>query len=214
MIVGGAISALGFYFLTQQAELLGLICVIAGFVIGFPRSLGLVAGTLFIVTYACIWIAAAYWVSSGQFDEPFDTWFSENSWHIFVWLALLVIQFCVPIVRSQSAWKWLVKDYGQPPENLPREFSLAAIDGFLFVDEEVIDVSAVTSDLALILTREKAGSLFFPWDKVKEVRVRNETPHIADIEVLRRTPVPLRMGIPWAKELAKNVPDSVRVFDA
>lgn len=215
LVAGATISALGFYLLTLGRELSGLALVVLGFVISFPRSLGAVVTTILLMVYAAVWVGVSYWVSNLRDDVPFGSWLIDNKFFVLYAVALMAFHFGSYFFHNRSMWSTLLEDYGEPPADFPTELSADAVDGLLWMDEdERIDVAAIATDAALILTREKEGSIFFAWDRIRQIRVRDESPHIADIEIIRRTPVPLRLGIPWSKKLAKNVPVGVEIIGA
>ena len=126
-------------------------------------------------------------------------------------VALISWQFIAYFRRNESAWTVLRADYSDGLEHIGKMREYASLAGIMTVDEEYISVYVMPVTDGIVIFRENDGHIFFPWTRVREIRILDHKPNTAVAEIERSTGLPLRIEIPWADQFSKSTPSGVNL---
>lgn len=151
-----------------------------------------------------------FWFSTRGSDESFFDWL-KNDW-IVVCIRSAVILGVVWwfLGARQTVWDAMYKDYSTAPAFRLESDSYPTVSGIMKVDEEEFDISTTPTEAGLVLSRPGGESLFFPWMKVKEIRVKNRSGSLAMVQIRRRTAIPLELEVPWDPAFHDAIGENVK----
>lgn len=151
-----------------------------------------------------------YWVSTRAGDVTLLRWIKED------WLATstratlaagAIVWF---LIGRKTIWDALYADYSNASEFKFRSSEYPTTSGIMKVDDDEFEISTTPTEVGLVLSRPTGSSLFFPWAKVKEIRVLDQSTDLAHLQVQRRATVPLEIEIPWDLEFRDTIPTEVK----
>jgi hypothetical protein len=212
ILIGAGITVLGILFLSRSQEMLGLICLLAGLMIGVRGSSGPVIVFIFVAIQFSLVILFMFWAQTHGKGWTFDEWASEHWMYMAVYGGMLALAIASQYLIQESSWDALHTDFSDVPDWTPKFQEYPMMEGMLCVDEEMFDISSITTELGVILSRNGGESLFFPWEKVKEIRVLDQANYRATLDIHRRTTIPLRLEIPWSEDFKKWIPSDIQTF--
>lgn len=213
---GAWLVAGGILLLWSGSELPGIVAILTGFAVGIRG----VAQPLFFVLYNAVFVGLFllfwFWISYDSDRQSLDAWFAEN-WYFFIAIAIPPIVGAVLFfVRQDSIWDALYEDFSDFPDWISAQDlsdgSHRMADGLLqFADDEFFDISTIGTKDGIVLSRNDGDSLFFPWTRVSEIRHLDVDHTRAWVDIKRKTPLPLRLDIPWSPHFDKEMPPDIKV---
>lgn len=193
--------------LLQRRIWLGL--TLTGIVIGVRGTFGPIVTALISLLYVFVTVTYFYWMVPEYYDYGFDEWFSRN-WWMYAFSGVLVFGLIASAYRRNSdTWNALRASYSAGPETFGDKDEYPARRGLLRIDEEAVEVHVFSGQEGLFIAKENEGHIFFPWSRLREIRISDAKPNTANIEVDRKNMTPLRMSLPWDSRFSKEVPTDV-----
>jgi hypothetical protein len=209
--LGAAIFVSGVLLYEHVNELLGLLLVLVGVVVGVPRATGLILQILFLVLYLSIWIGYFYWAESGEFGPSLDEWLSDKWWFV-VYMAGLVFGPLIFQYRANAdAWQTLRESSSSDLESVGSRDAYPAVSGMLIVDTEYFDANVVCTELGIFVTRDDGGHVYLPWDRVQRIVFEEFKPRRAKVHFSRKLMNLLVLDLPWHEDMMGEIPRHVKV---
>ena len=171
-----------------------------------------------IILSATIFIALTvffdFWVSTLNSNEGFVDWFKGNWIIVSIRSAIIAGVFWWYLGTRETVWDAMYADYSTAPDFGPQSRKYPTVPGIMKVDEEEFEISTTPTEAGLVLSRPSGDSLFFPWLKIREIRVKNESGDLAMVQIRRRVTIPLELEIPWKPEFRDDIGADVKYFFA
>jgi hypothetical protein len=203
----------GIIILRSYSEGFGLAAILTGVAIGVRGTFGPILTALFGILYVVVTVTYFYWVLPDDQDYGFGEWFSRN-WWMYAYSTVLIFGLIASAYRQNAdAWRALRASYSAVPETLGDKDDYSVRSGPLRIDEEHVQVHVIAARDGLLIAKENDGHIFFPWSRVRGIRISDANPNAAHIEVDRVYMPPLRFSMPWDAEFAKSVPSDVRLME-
>lgn len=212
ILIGAGLTVLGILLLSRSQELLGVICLLVGLMIGVRGSSGPVITFIAVAIQFSLVILFLFWTEPHTDGWTFDEWASEHWMKMVLYGGFLAWGIASYYMTQESNWKALYADYSDVPNWNPKSRQYPMMEGLLRVDEEMISISSITTEMGIVLSRNGGESLFFPWSKVKEIRVLDQANYRANMDIHRKTSIPLRLEIPWSEDFKEWVPADVQTY--
>lgn len=208
-VLGAALAVLGIIVLRSYSEALGAACLITGLTIGIRGSIGPVLTILFGLLLVALYVGYYYWAVPEKYDYGFDEWASRN-WWMFVYFGVLVFGVIASVYqRNTDAWRVLRANYSSGPERIGARGTYPVQSGLLRFDDEFVSVYVIPVEDGLFIAKENEGHIFFPWDRIQEIRMSDSWRDTAIIKIERNNMTPLEFSLPWHSRLSEQVPPNV-----
>lgn len=159
-------------------------------------------------------VVADFWISTRTTNEGFLNWFKENWVIVSVRSALIFGAVVWYLGTRKTVWDAMYADYSAAPKLGAQSTKYPTVSGIMKVDEEEFEISTTPTEAGLMLSAPSGESLFFPWLKVKEIRVKNKSGDLATLQVRRRITIPLELEIPWDPDFRDDLGADVKYFYA
>jgi len=180
--------------------------------IGVRGSSGPVMMFVAVTIQFSLVILFSFWMQPHTEGWMFDEWASEHWMEMAVYGGIMAWGIASHYVTKESNWKALYMDYSDVPDWAPESQKYPMQEGFLYVDEEMIGISSIITELGIVLSRSGGESLFFSWERVKEIRVLDQAHYRANLDIHRKTPIPLSLEIPWSEDFKKWIPPDIQTY--
>jgi len=163
---------------------------------------------------AAIFIALSilvdFWFSTRGSTVGFVDWLKDDWLGVSIRSAVILGVVWWYIGTRQTVWDAMYADYSTAPSFRPESDSYPTVSGIMKVDEEEFEISTTPTEAGLVLSRPSGESLFFPWMKVKEIRVKNKSGSLALVQIRRRTTIPLELEVPWDPAFRDDLAEDVQ----
>ena len=210
IIAGAVVVVIGVVLFRELSEAIGLFLIIAGIAVGIRRSVGPIFVSIICITVFALILFLMYSTVSDEYR--FGEWIRYRWWLILYPAYIVLVPLISSLRQTADAWTALTADYGGGAEAMVAKQRFEAASGYLKLDPEMVLVHVTTSESGVFIVREEKGHIFFPWTKIKSIRLSGETIKNADLEVLRSSMLPLEMNIPWLDSFTETIPSSVQVM--
>lgn len=155
-----------------------------------------------------------YWFSTLDSDESFSGWLREDWIAVSIRSAIVVAIVGWYFGTRKTVWDAMYADYSTAPDFDFQTTAYPSASGIMIVDDEQFEILTTTTEAGLVLSRPSGESLFFPWLKIKEIRVKNESGTLATVQIRRRVTIPLELELPWKPEFRNDVGPDVQYHSA
>jgi hypothetical protein len=210
IVAGASVVVVGVVLFRSYSEAIGLFLILVGVAIGIRRSLGPIFVAIYGTAIFALILAVMYSTVSDEYR--FEEWLRYKWWVVLYPAFFVLWPLYSSRKQSADAWAILTADYSGEPEALARQRHYPAVNGYLKLDEEMIFVYVSATESGVLIVREDEGNLFFPWEKIKSIRVSGDAVKHADVEISRRSMLPLSLNIPWFDDFTIEIPTTVQVF--
>lgn len=211
VVVGAAIFVSGALLSEHGNEILGILLVLLGVLVGVPRSTGPILQTLFLVLYLSVWVGYFYWIESGEFGPTFDEWLSDKWWAVVFAAAVVIGPLLLQYRNNADAWKILRESYAADLETIGSRDTYPAVAGLLIVDTEYFDANIIASELGIFIARDDSGQIFLPWDRLQRIVFEGSKPRRTKVHLSRALMNPLVLDLPWHEDMMSEIPRHVKV---
>ncbi|MGB5491389.1 MAG: hypothetical protein WBM76_11230 [Woeseiaceae bacterium] len=210
IFAGAVIVVLGVVLFRGFSEAIGLFLILVGVAIGIRQSIGSIFVAIICIAVFALILSLMYSTVSDEYR--FGEWLRYRWWLILYPAFIVLMPLFSSLRQTADAWAVLTADYGGGADVMSAQQKYDAVSGYLRLDPEIIFVYATASESGIFVVREDKGHIYFPWTKIKSIRVSGDTTRSADLEIPRRSMLPLRLNIPWLDDFTTLVPTSVQVM--
>ena len=211
IVIGAVIFVLGVLLAQHLNELIGVVFVLLGIVIGVPRSIRPIFQILFHGLYAFLFIGLAYAMESGEFGPSFDEWLSDRWWFVVYFTTLVFGSLLLQYRDNANAWQVLKESYESDLEKVGERDRYPTVYGTLMVDAEYFDVNIVASELGIFIARDEHGHVYLPWGRLQKMVFEGSRPRRVKVHISRKLLNPLVLDLPWHEVAMDQIPTHVKV---
>ena len=150
-----------------------------------------------------------FWFSTRGSNVSFVDWFKGDWLDVCIRSAIIIGVSWWFLGTRQTVWDAMYADYSTAPAFQFESDSYPTVSGVMKVDEEEFEICTAPTEAGLVLARPSGESLFFPWLKVKEIRVKNASGDLATVQIRRRSTIPLELEVPWDPAFRDEIGEDV-----
>lgn len=210
IIIGAGLFVLGIILVRSYSEGLGAVFLLTGLIVGIRGAVGPILTFFWVLAFVGLFVGWAYWIVPESQDYGFSDWARQN-WWLFIYVSILVI---TPITgryrNTEDSWKALRASYSGEPDGFGDRAEYPTLAGIMKIDDELFSIHVIVIQDGILITREDDGHLFFPWSRIRELRWVDHRRRGMQVEVERKTTIPLRLRLPWNERLSSKIPKTVR----
>lgn len=214
VFIGALLAALGILLVLANRYVIGGAIIMTGLVVGIRGSYQAIYLAFAFALSFSLFLGFFYWMETANDTRTFAEWSDDSvAKYVILGVYLLVI-FVTVLLDNASSWRVLERDYSEIGDWKARYTAYPVRTGALGVYGDLFSVSVVATEAGMLISKSDRDCLFFDWTKVESIRIPTQAPHTAEISIVRKTPLPLKMTIPWDDRFFDHVPDRLRTLAA